>query len=117
MANYARTDKLPSLFNLIPKDTFGLAMSLAENQKLVIIGLNQQGDKFRPSDWAERLCGGLCTFRNRRMYYSPLLRPAVIDGVKCVIVDSKLALEQSEMYQYVLNFVEENQLKTELQSR
>ncbi|WMS88367.1 DUF3579 domain-containing protein [Pleionea litopenaei] len=92
-------------------------MQLADNEKLVIIGLNQAGQKFRPSDWAERLCGSLCTFRNRRMYYSPLLRPAVIDGVKCVIVDAKLASEQSEMFQYVLGFVQENALKTEIQAK
>ncbi|NVJ62316.1 MAG: DUF3579 domain-containing protein [Gammaproteobacteria bacterium] len=90
-------------------------MQLEDNQKLIIIGLNAQGQKFRPSDWAERLCGGLCTFRNRRMYYSPLLRPAVIDGVKCVIVDGKLPKDNLEMYNYVVGFVQENALKTEIQ--
>ncbi len=92
-------------------------IDFSENEKLVIIGLTESGHKFRPSDWAERLCGGLCTFRNRRMYYSPLLRPAVIDGVKCVIVDARLASEQAEMYDYVLGFVKENALKTEIQSK
>lgn len=94
-----------------------IIMQIAENEKLVIIGLTEAGQKFRPSDWAERLCGSLCTFRNRRMYYSPLLRPAVIDGVKCVVVDPRLAQEQSEMYEYVLGFVKENALKTEIQSK
>ncbi len=92
-------------------------MQIGENEKLIIIGQNQAGQKFRPSDWAERLCGGLCTFRNRRMYYSPLLRPAVIDGIKCVVVDSQLAEKHAEMYQYVLGFVQENTLKTEIQSK
>ncbi|MEE4245087.1 MAG: DUF3579 domain-containing protein [Kangiellaceae bacterium] len=92
-------------------------MQLSESEKLVIIGLNNEGQKFRPSDWAERLCGGLCTFRNRRMYYSPLLRPAVIDGVKCVVVDGQLCSEQQEMFDYVMTFASENKLKTEVKSK
>ncbi|WP_144395512.1 DUF3579 domain-containing protein [Pleionea sediminis] len=92
-------------------------MHIGENEKLIIIGQNESGQKFRPSDWAERLCGGLCTFRNRRMYYSPLLRPAVIDGIKCVVVSSELQAQHTEMFQYILGFVQENALKTEIQSK
>ncbi|MCO7225299.1 DUF3579 domain-containing protein [Pleionea sp. CnH1-48] len=92
-------------------------MLLEENQKLTIIGLNEEGQKFRPSDWAERLCGSLCTFRNRRMYYSPLLRPAVIDGVKCVVVDHRLQQEQEEMFTYVMGFVHENKLQSRIEDK
>ncbi len=92
-------------------------MHLDYNQKMVIIGLKADGNKFRPSDWAERLCGGLCTFRNRRMYYSPLLRPAVIDGIKCVVVDAKLKEEASDMFDYVMSFIKENQLQTEVKEK
>ena len=90
-------------------------MNDADFSRLVLKGLTQQGNKFRPSDWAERLCGNLCTFRNRRMYYSPLLRPAVIDGIKCVIIDAKLNDEHSSLMKDVLHFAEKNQLQTEKQ--
>jgi len=82
-------------------------------KRLVLKGVTAEGSKFRPSDWAERLCGNLCTFRNRRMYYSPLLRPAVIEGVKCVIVDAKLQDDHIDLLKDVIYFAEKNNLQTE----
>lgn len=86
-------------------------MSQADFNRLILKGITAEGNKFRPSDWAERLCGNLCTFRNRRMYYSPLLRPAVIENIKCVIVDPKLNLEHSELYKDILHFADKNNLQ------
>jgi hypothetical protein len=90
-------------------------MDQVDFSKIILKGVTQTGQKFRPSDWAERLCGNLCTFRNRRMYYSPLLRPAVIDGIKCVIVDRKLGEEHPAILEDVLHFAEHNHLQTEKQ--
>ena len=88
-------------------------MSEVDFSRLILKGVTPEGNKFRPSDWAERLCGNLCTFRNRRMYYSPLLRPAVIDGIKCVIVDAKLGVEHSNLLNDVMHFAKKNNLQTE----
>ncbi|RMH35211.1 MAG: DUF3579 domain-containing protein [Gammaproteobacteria bacterium] len=77
---------------------------------LVIYGVTEDGKKFRPSDWAERLCGHLSTFRNRRIYFSRLLRPAVRDGIKCVIVEPELAVEHPKIYQLVCDFATTNRL-------
>ncbi len=91
-------------------------MSQVDFNRLILKGITPEGHKFRPSDWAERLCGNLCTFRNRRMYYSPMLRPAVIDGVKCVIVDAKLHVEHPAILQDVMHFADKNNLQTEKES-
>lgn len=88
-------------------------MSSVDFNRLILKGITPEGNKFRPSDWAERLCGNLCTFRNRRMYYSPLLRPAVIEGIKCVIVDSKLNTEHPAILKDVIHFATKNNLVTE----
>ena len=77
----------------------------------VLIGLTAEGKKFRPSDWAERMCGSLCTFRNRRIYYSPLLRPAVRNGIKCVIVDLELLEKEPGIHQQIFSFAEANCLQ------
>jgi hypothetical protein len=90
-------------------------MSQIDFNRLILKGITIEGKKFRPSDWAERLCGNLCTFRNRRMYYSPLLRPAVIEGIKCVIVDAKLNEEHANIMQDVVHFAKKNNLTTEKQ--
>jgi len=88
-------------------------MSSVDFNRLILKGITPEGNKFRPSDWAERLCGNLCTFRNRRMYYSPLLRPAVIEGIKCVIVDAKLDAEHPAILKDVIHFATKNNLVTE----
>ena len=88
-------------------------MSQVDFTRMILKGVTEEGTKFRPSDWAERLCGNLCTFRNRRMYYSPLLRPAVIDGIKCVIIDAKLSDEHVNLLNDVLHFAQMNKLQTE----
>jgi len=86
-----------------------------ETSRLIIKGLTDSGHKFRPSDWAERLCGHLSTFRNRRIYFSRLLKPAVIDGIKCVIVDSSLAEVNPKVFQMVMDFACTNHLDQDWQ--
>ena len=84
---------------------------LSITKRYIIKGLTESGQKFRPSDWAERMCGNLCSFRNRRMVYSPLLRPAVIDGVKCVLISNQLSLEHPSLFKQLLDFAKTNKLE------
>ncbi|WP_251359594.1 DUF3579 domain-containing protein [Kangiella sp. TOML190] len=86
-------------------------MTTDGNKRYIIQGITQSGDKFRPSDWAERMCGNLCSFRNRRMIYSPLLRPAVIEGIKSVIVHHQLEQQHPNLFKEILDFAHKNQLK------
>jgi hypothetical protein len=79
--------------------------------KLVIEGITTDGTKFRPSDWAERICGNMSTFKNRRIYYSPLLMPTVRDGNKCLIVEKALEESNPSLYKYILGFAKKNKLK------
>lgn len=78
--------------------------------KLIIQGTTLEGRTFRPSDWAERLSGNLCSFRNRRIYYSPLLRPVILDGVKSIIVDLQLKISHPGLFDEVMQFAEVNRL-------
>ena len=78
---------------------------------IIIEGVTEEGKTFRPSDWAERMCGALSTFRNQRIYYSPMLQPASKDGNKCIIVDPSLQESNPELYRYILEFAETNRLK------
>lgn len=86
-------------------------MKANTSKKTILIGLTAEGNKFRPSDWAERMCGSLCTFRNRRIYYSPLLRPAIREGIKCVIIDETLVDKEPGIHKQILNFAETNKLQ------
>lgn len=79
--------------------------------KIVIEGVTQDGQPFRPSDWAERMSGSLSTFRNHRIYYSPLLRPSVQNENKCVILDKALKDSNPALYEQILEFAHKNKLK------
>ncbi len=86
-------------------------MSDSKDKKIIIEGVTEEGEKFRPSDWAERMSGSLSTFRSRRIYYSPLLQPMYRGGYKCVAVDPKLKDTNPELYESILSFAKKNHLK------
>lgn len=83
-----------------------------KNKKIVIEGITNQGKPFRPSDWAERVSGVLASFKNRRIYYSPLLQPSIhTEGYKCILLDPKLKESSPLVYQAILDFAKTNNLK------
>lgn len=84
---------------------------MIQSEKIIIKGMTEDGRKFRPSDWAERMCGALCTFgRDHRINYSPLLHPTTIDGIKCIEVDVRVEENNPEMFSYIMGFARSNQL-------
>ena len=87
-------------------------------QEIFILGLTTDGKQFRPSDWAERLCGVMSCFRpegsggrNAHLQFSPLVRPTVVNGVKSVVVDAKLKKIEPMAYHFVVEFAKDNQLQ------
>lgn len=83
-----------------------------KDKKIVIEGVTPQGKAFRPADWAERMSGTMASFKNQRIQYSPLLQPSVnTEGYKCVLLDPKLKESSPEVYQAILDFAKQNQLK------
>jgi hypothetical protein len=87
-------------------------MTEPKHKKIVIEGVTSQGKAFRPSDWAERMSGAMATFKNSRIHYSPLLQPSVNhEGYKCVVLDPKLKESSPEVYQSILDFAKDNNLK------
>ena len=82
-----------------------------KDQKIIIEGITESGETFRPSDWAERMSGKLSTFKNFRIHYSPMLQPMMREGHKCVLLDKKLKESNPELYESILNFAKNNKLK------
>ncbi|MDO8892290.1 MAG: DUF3579 domain-containing protein [Sulfurimicrobium sp.] len=79
---------------------------------LIIHGLMRNGRTFRPSDWAERLSGVMSTFGgDRRMSYSPFVRPLTYEGVKSVVIDKKLQDVDARAFDFLLNFARDNGLQ------
>lgn len=82
------------------------------HQKLVIEGIREDGSRFRPSDWIERISATLATFGpDHRLRYARGVQPKVINGQKCLVVDDLLREEDPAAYEYVLAFAKANQLR------
>src|SRR4051812_7782491 len=80
--------------------------------EFVIPGLTADGKPFRPSDWAERLCGVMSAFGgDHRMQYSPYVPPVTANGVRCVVVDLRLEELEPMAYRFLLSFAKDNELK------
>jgi len=80
--------------------------------EFVIKGVTLEGKPFRPSDWAERLCGVMSAFgSDGRMQYSPYVYPINSGGVKCVVVDLELSDIEPMAYHFLVNFAKDNELQ------
>lgn len=92
----------------------GAAVPEAERPvEFVILGITQEGQPFRPSDWAERLCGVMSAFGgDHRMQYSPYVHPVTSGGVRCVVVDMRLEELEPMAFRFLLSFAKDNELRT-----
>lgn len=79
--------------------------------EIVIVGITAKGEKFRPSDWAERLCGMMSVFgEDRQLSYSPYLKPVIVEGTSCVVVDRDLETLDPAAYKFLMSFAGDNEL-------
>ncbi len=84
-------------------------------ESFVIVGITQEGKKFRPSDWADRLCGIMSAFgADHRMTYSAYVRPGNTDkGERTVIVNARLYDIEPLAYRFLVHFAADNNLRVE----
>ena len=86
-------------------------------KEVFIQGITRDGKTFRPSDWADRLCGVMSHFRpggpqpGSHLTYSPWCVPTVINGVKCVVVNSELREAEPMAWDFAINFAKDNDLQ------
>ena len=87
-------------------------------KEVFIQGITLDGKTFRPSDWADRLCGVMSPFRpggarpGSHLNYSPWCVPTVVNGIKCVVVNAQLRDSDPMAWDFVINFAKDNQLQT-----
>jgi len=88
-----------------------------ENTKpyvVVIQGVNREGKVFRPSDWAERLCGCMSTYGPfRRVIQSPYVSISMAGGVKSLVVEQGLWETNPLGYEFLMGFARDNGLKVQ----
>lgn len=87
-------------------------------RQFFIHGVTKQGRRFRPSDWAERLCsalapyrpGGVGVGRDALIGYSPYVRPEMVGDMRCVVVDERLKEVEVLAFEFAMNFARDNDL-------
>lgn len=86
--------------------------SVQRECKLVIESTSEDGGKFRPSDWIERISTSLASFGpDHRLRYSKKAQPGVINGEKCLVVDKTLNEKDPAAFEYIINFAKANRLR------
>lgn len=87
---------------------------MTATEKVIIKGITKDGGKFRPSDWAERLCGAVASYGpGRRIIFHPQVKLASLEGIKCVVIDAQLEEDDIMLFEFLLEFAEDNQLQVE----
>ena len=83
----------------------------SKTTEIFVQGLTRDGKQFRPSDWVDRMCSSFATFgENRKLTYSPYLRPEILNGVRCLAVDMQLKNINPDGFAHLMQFAEENNL-------
>lgn len=85
---------------------------------LIISSIMENGTKFRPSDWIERISSTLASFQvDNRLRYSLGVQPCMIDGEPCLVVARWLETADRVAYEYVMDFARSNQLRIQADRR
>ncbi len=92
-------------------------------ESFVILGTTAAGRQFRPSDWADRLCGVMAHYRpggrvpQGHLSYSPYVMPGLHQGVRCVFVDGRLNQLEPMAYNFLVGFARDNELQVSTRER
>jgi len=82
-----------------------------KHEEIFIQSLTRDGKPFRPSDWVDRICSSHATFGDdRKLRYSPYLKPEMMNGVRCLAVDMRLKDSNPEGFEDLMLFADENLL-------
>jgi len=75
--------------------------------RYTVSGITKDGQKFRPSDWTERL---VCIQPEQLKRYNGHLKISKIDGIKSIVFDEQLEYACSFTYERILSFAKTNHL-------
>lgn len=87
---------------------------MSTSQGTIVCSLTDEGRKFRPSDWIERIACLAATYKDKRLKYSNYLYPSTYNGEKVLIIfEDELKNEEPELHKFIMSFVQNNHLVCE----
>jgi len=83
-----------------------------DDDRWLIESVRNSGERFRPSDWIERISASLASFgADHRLHYSSDVQPCIIEGKKCLLVKKGLSRSNPEAFDHIMHFAEDNDLR------
>ena len=80
-------------------------------KKILLRGETKDGNKFRPSDWAERLYYALATYNpNGRLVFNPQVNIKQGEKYKCFVINTTLEEKEPMTYDFLIDFAKSNNL-------
>ena len=80
-------------------------------KKILIKGVTKDGNKFRPSDWAERLYYALATYSpDRRLVFNPMVNLKQGESFKCFVIQTELQEKEPMTFDFLIDFAKSNNL-------
>lgn len=83
---------------------------MIDSDSIIIQGVTEDGRRFRPSDWVDRISSHFATYRLRTLRYNPMIVPGQYNGVKCLVVDKALKEANPQAWDYLMHFAQMNKL-------
>lgn len=82
-----------------------------KNNDIVIQGVTREGNKFRPSDWAERLYYALASYgHDGRMQFNPRVHIKIGNKFKSFVINPVLEQEDPMTFEFLMDFANSNKL-------
>jgi hypothetical protein len=83
-----------------------------EKSGFLILGVTDNGHKFRPSDWIERIATVFASFDvQQRLRYNPMVTPVRHNEQQCLFLDKNLEGIEPAGYKFVMDFAYSNHLQ------
>lgn len=82
-------------------------MNNKETIQYTISGITKDGEKFRPSDWTERL---VCVHPEQLRRYNGHLKIKRVEGIKSIVFNEDLKNECEFTYERLMSFAKINDL-------
>jgi hypothetical protein len=78
-----------------------------DDRYVYVEGESASESRVRPHNWAERFAGNVASYgADRRLRYSPVLEPVVVNGTKCLRMCRSLEQSNPVLFREVLGFAD-----------
>lgn len=78
-----------------------------DSRYVYVEGESSSNTRVRPHNWAERFAGNVASYgADRRLRYSPVLEPVVVNGTKCLRMCRTLEQSNPVLFRDVLGFAD-----------